>query len=159
MRLVVQRVTSASVTIAGKGVVGAISKGACVLIGIGEHDGDREVAWAVQTIVDAKLWDDSDGRPWKESMKMQSYGVLLVSQFTLYGKTPKKGKLDFHHAMPPTSAQPVYDTIVAKVQAEMGEPNTQCGEFGATMEVGDCRVILLTMGCFDIFFVYAGFLS
>lgn len=135
MRLVIQRVTSASVTIAGKGVVGSIGKGACILIGIRESDSDREVDWATQTILEAKLWDDSDGRPWKESMKMQGYSVLLVSQFTLYGKTPKKGKLDFHHAMASTEAQPMYNAIVAKVMAEMGEENTQCGEFGANMQV------------------------
>jgi D-aminoacyl-tRNA deacylase len=134
MRLVVQRVTSSSVSIAGKGIVASIGKGACVLIGIGTEDGDREITWAAQTIVEAKLWDDSEGRPWKESMKMKNFGVLLVSQFTLYGKTPKKGKLDFHHAMSPAAAQAVYDSIVAKVRAEMGD-NTQCGEFGADMEV------------------------
>ena len=140
MRLVLQRVSSASVSIAERGMIGSIQKGVCVLIGIGDEDGDREVAWAHEAILNAKLWEDAEGRPWKLNAKDINAGVLLVSQFTLYGKWVKKGKLDFHHAMPPDVARGMYDTIVTNVQGMVGTDNVQTGEFGAMMEVQHSNV-------------------
>ena len=112
MRLVVQRVKSAQVQV-GDRVVGAVGKGLCVLVGIAPGDGDREIEWATNSLASTKYWPDTSGAPWKVSLNSSDYEVILVSQFTLYAKVYKKGRLDFHHAMAPTEARVVFHRLVA----------------------------------------------
>ena len=135
MRLVIQRVESAAVTTAAKGIVGSIEKGVCVLIGIGKEDQVNDIPWCVDKIIKTKLWPDNDGKQWKLSVADLNLKVLLVSQFTLYAKDMKKGKLDFHHAMAPAPALDLYNSIIESIKRELGSDNVESGEFGAMMQV------------------------
>lgn len=135
MRLVIQRVSSAQVSTVESGVLGAIGKGLCVLVGIGHGDGDKEIAWAVKHLSTVKFWPNESGQQWKVDVNVGGHSILLVSQFTLYGKVYKKGKLDFHNALPPAEAREVYDKLVRELTGVMGPERTQTGEFGAMMEV------------------------
>jgi D-aminoacyl-tRNA deacylase len=145
MRLCIQRVKNASVTIDGE-VCGAITEpGLVVLIGIGDGDAETEegstavadglVEWACKHMLETKFWADEAGRPWKVSAEMKGCPLLLVSQFTLYAKLYKKGKLDFHHAMPPAPAEQMYLRIVEEMQKRIGAERVQTGRFGANMDV------------------------
>lgn len=137
MRLVIQRVNSSSVSTAASGIIGQIDKGLCVLVGIGDGDTCQEIEWAKDQILKTKFWENEQGKPWNKTVKDMNYKVLLVSQFTLYGKMYKKGKLDFHHAMPPAPANELYNVLINTISSEIGIDNTQCGEFGAMMEVSN----------------------
>ena len=144
MRLVIQRVKSASVTLVDSGKIsGAIDTGLCVLVGVGECDARESeeettqvLDWAVKQITETKFWPDENGKPWKASVASSpSMPVLLVSQFTLYAKLYKKGKLDFHNAMSPTPAKDMYDKLVEKMKNKIGDERVATGEFGAMMDV------------------------
>mmetsp|Transcript_15414 Transcript_15414/g.23250 ORF Transcript_15414/g.23250 Transcript_15414/m.23250 type:complete len:153 (+) Transcript_15414:73-531(+) len=135
MRLVVQRVTSARVATEAAGLLGEIGKGLCVLVGIGEGDGPQEVEWCTKTLLTTKFWPDENDRPWKVALQNTDYKILVVSQFTLYAKLYKKGKLDFHHAMAPDSARELYNDIVVKLREALGQDRVEQGEFGAYMQV------------------------
>lgn len=135
MRLVIQRVTSAQVSTAESGVIGAIGKGLCVLVGLCHCDSEADIAWAVKQLKTIRFWPNEAGQPWKVNLCDGGHSILLVSQFTLYGQVYKKGRLDFHKAMPPTEARTLYDKLVNAVHSEIGVDRTQTGEFGAYMEV------------------------
>lgn len=135
MRLVIQRVTSAQVSTAERGVIGSIGRGLCVLVGIAHGDGDAEVAWAVKNLTTIKFWPNEAGQPWKLSVNDTGHSVLLVSQFTLYAQVYKKGRLDFHNASPPQEARLLYDRLQDAISSSLGPDRSQCGEFGAYMEV------------------------
>ena len=107
MRLVMQRVKKASVTVDDR-TVGEIGRGLLVLVGIEEKDTEADASWCMDRILKTQFWPenpgaprDEEGRPWKHSVSSKCFDVLCVSQFTLYGtlKKKKKGQLDFHHAM------------------------------------------------------------
>lgn len=156
MKLVIQRVSSSSVKNQENAeMLATIGKGLCVLIGIGEGDGDKEISWATKTIIETKFWPDAEtNKPWKSNIyfslsinvfylfnfllgtvKSLNLQVLLVSQFTLYGKIYKKGRLDFHNALSPGPAKEIYDKLIASIQNEIGIENTKQGLFGGDMEV------------------------
>ena len=159
MKLVIQRVKSAKVTLTETGIVcGAINQGLMVLVGVGDTDGAEDAPteatldWAEKVIMTTKFWPSEDGKPWKHSLESSGFSVLLVSQFTLYAKVYKKGKLDFHHALGPDPAKSIYDLLVARIQArtcvtsagagvgvgteaEVACQRCQTGCFGAMMDV------------------------
>lgn len=84
MRLVIQRCKSASVTVDGE-VTGSIERGLVVLCGIHEDDDDDAADWAARKMTNIRLWEDADGaKPWARSALQNGYGILLVSQFTLF---------------------------------------------------------------------------
>jgi D-aminoacyl-tRNA deacylase len=82
-----------------------------------------------------KFWPDENDKPWKVDIKSGNFQLLLVSQFTLYAKCYKKGKLDFHHAMSPDPARALYNDMVSAFCGEIGGDRVQTGEFGAMMQV------------------------
>lgn len=82
-----------------------------------------------------KFWPDLEDRPWKVDLQSSEYQLLLVSQFTLYGKQYKKGRLDFHHAMSSEPAKEMYSNIVRTFEDILGPDRVQEGEFGAYMQV------------------------
>ncbi len=82
-----------------------------------------------------KFWPDAEGRPWKIDLQGSDFQLLLISQFTLYGKQYKKGRLDFHNAMSTEPARTMYTDIVSSFQNLLGESRVQQGEFGAYMQV------------------------
>ena len=127
-------------------VCGEITEpGLVVLIGIGDMDAETEegstaiadglIAWAYQHISETKFWADESGRPWKVSAEMRGCPLLLVSQFTLYAKLYKKGKLDFHHAMSPAPAEQLYLSLVEAMKKRLGVDKIRTGRFGADMDV------------------------
>lgn len=86
-------------------------------------------------ILTTKFWPDEENRPWKVDLQSSEYQLLLVSQFTLYGKLYKKGRLDFHHAMSSEPAKNMYSDIVRSFEGILGLERVQEGEFGAYMQV------------------------
>lgn len=97
MKVVLQRVREARVTVEGK-TVGEIGAGLLCLVGIGTTDTSEDIAWIRNRILGARLWPNADGgKRWDKSVKQLGYGVLLVSQFTLHGIF-KGNKPDFHFA-------------------------------------------------------------
>ena len=131
MRLVVQRVSSANVTVAER-VTGTIDGGLMVLIGITDTDGNDEVEWAADKICNLRIFNDDDGKM-NLSLRDVDGQVLLVSQFTLYGDARKGRRPSFVRAAQGTEAESMYERVVAAIEARA----THCaiGEFGAAMQV------------------------
>ncbi len=131
MRVVVQRVSRASVTIGGS-VSGAIDRGLLVLVGFTTGDGPAEVDWMAQKVVGLRIFADDAGKM-NRSVEDVGGGVLVVSQFTLYGDASKGRRPSFIHAADPSEAVPLYEAFVAAVRAR--DVPVETGEFGAMMDV------------------------
>ncbi len=131
MRFVIQRVISASVKVEGE-VVGSIDKGILVLFGISKDDKKENIEFAANKLLNIRLWPDKQGRNWASGVKENDFGILLVSQFTLYSFL-KGNKPDFHHAMNPIEAVEYYNLFLDKLKAK--HKNVSAGKFGALMEV------------------------
>jgi D-tyrosyl-tRNA(Tyr) deacylase len=127
MRAVVQRVSSASVTVAGE-VVGAIdSPGLLVYLGITHDDGPDEVAWMARKIRDVRILRE------ERSAAEAGAPVLVVSQFTLYGDARKGRRPTWAAAAPGPVSEPLYDAVCAELE-RLGT-HVERGVFGATMQV------------------------
>ncbi|CAL9108723.1 unnamed protein product [Musa acuminata var. zebrina] len=134
MRAVVQRVLSASVEVAGR-VVSEIGPGLLVLVGVHESDTDADADYICRKVLNMRLFSNSKtGKSWDLSVKQSNFGVLLVSQFTLYGIL-KGNKPDFHVAMPPQKAKPFYESLVEKFRKSYTSDAVKDGVFGAMMKV------------------------
>ena len=131
MRAVVQRVRSARVTI-GADVVGAVGQGLLVLLGVAPTDTATEVQWLADKIVGLRIFADADGKM-NLGVADVAGGVLVVSQFTLYGDCRKGRRPSFVGAAPPGIAEPLYEAFLDAVRS-LGVP-TAAGRFGATMQV------------------------
>lgn len=131
MRAVVQRVTRASVTVDGE-VVGEIGSGLVVLLGIARDDTEKDAAYLVEKIGDLRVFDDEDGRM-STSVKDIGGGMLVVSQFTLYGDVRRGLRPSWIDAAPPEMAEPLYDFFVQKARAILD--NVATGSFRAMMKV------------------------
>src|SRR5688500_19164198 len=131
MRIVLQRVSRASVTIGGS-VVGASGRGYCVLAGFHADDGPEQVDWMAAKVAGLRLFADDAG---KMNLALADVGgaVLVVSQFTLYGDAEKGRRPSFIAAARPELAIPLYEAFIAALRARQLEVAT--GEFGAMMEV------------------------
>ena len=129
MKLVVQRVTSASVEVEGE-IVGAIDEGLMVLVGFGENDTTREADYLSGTLAKLRIFEDENGRM-NRSVRDIGGKLLLVPQFTLYAHT-KKNRPSFHKALAPDRATELFDYFTQKC-GELVEVET--GEFGAFMKV------------------------
>jgi D-aminoacyl-tRNA deacylase len=131
MRVVVQRVSKAAVTIDHR-VAGAIGCGFCLLVGFTHGDGEPEVDWMAEKISGLRLFSDAQG---KMNLGLTEAGgsVLVVSQFTLYGDAAKGRRPSFIEAARPEVAIPLYHRFVAALR-ERGL-TVATGEFGADMKV------------------------
>jgi D-aminoacyl-tRNA deacylase len=131
MRVVLQRVSRASVTIAGQ-VAGAIGPGFCVLVGFTHADTPAEVAWMAEKVIGLRLFSDAEG---KMNLGLTEAGgsLLVISQFTLYGDAAKGRRPSFIAAARPEVAIPLYEGFVAELRARGATVAT--GEFGADMQV------------------------
>ena len=131
MRAVVQRVSSASVTVDGA-VVGAIERGFLILLGITHDDSEAEAVYLAHKIAGLRLFEDADG---KLNLSLTEIGgsVLVVSQFTLYGNARKGRRPSFIHAARPEQANPLYARFCELVAQE--EIPVQRGVFQAEMQV------------------------
>ncbi|MEQ1859072.1 MAG: D-aminoacyl-tRNA deacylase [Chthoniobacteraceae bacterium] len=132
MRAVIQRVSSASVTVEAE-VVGAIGRGLLVLVGKEDADTAEDIEWLAGKIVAMRLFGDDAG-PWAKSVIEIGGEVLVVSQFTLHASTKKGTKPSWHRAAKPDIAIPLYEALIAKLTALLGKP-PQTGRFGAMMQV------------------------
>lgn len=133
MRLVIQRVQEASVTIENK-IVGSIYKGLLVLIGIEIHDSEVDVDWCLSKLVNMRIFSDDEGKM-NLSLLDVNGELLVVSQFTLHASTKKGNRPSFITAARPEQAIPLYESFLKKASS-MIDNNIQTGEFGADMKVG-----------------------
>jgi D-aminoacyl-tRNA deacylase len=131
MRVVVQRVSKASVTIDHR-VAGAIGRGFCLLVGFTHSDGEAEVEWMAEKISGLRLFSDHQGRM-NLGLAESGGDVLVVSQFTLYGDAAKGRRPSFIDAARPEIAIPLYQRFIAALRARGLTVAT--GEFGADMQV------------------------
>jgi D-tyrosyl-tRNA(Tyr) deacylase len=133
MRVVIQRVSTASVTIEGK-VKSAILNGLLVLVGFESSDTDEDIDWTCKKIIQLRIFDDPNG-VMNLSVK-EIYGeILVVSQFTLHAKTKKGNRPSYIQAAPPEISVPLYNLFVKILSENLGS-EVQTGEFGAHMMVG-----------------------
>lgn len=134
MRLVIQRVSSASVTIAGR-VAGQIERGLLVFVGIESADTSDDGEWLAQKIVKLRIFPDEAGQM-NRSVADLGGGILVVSQFTLHASTQKGTRPSYNQAARPEHARPLYEQFVQQVAAALGGTGRiATGEFGAMMEV------------------------
>ena len=132
MRVILQRVSEASVRVEGK-VKGEIGTGMMLLLGI-EHDDNKEDAdWLIQKITQMRIFSDDEG---KMNLSMRDIGgrFLVVSQFTLHASTKKGNRPSFIKAARPEHAVPLYSYFIEKLELE-SESHVEKGEFGADMKV------------------------
>src|SRR5690348_9189141 len=115
MRAAVQRVTRASVTVDGE-VVGEISNGLVVLLGIARDDTEKDANYLVEKIAALRIFDDEEGRM-NVSVKEADGSVLIVSQFTLYGDARRGLRPSWIEAAPPEVAEPLYDFFVRQMRS------------------------------------------
>lgn len=131
MRAVVQRVSEASVEVAGE-VVGRIDRGLLVLVGVGTADGPADADWLAERLVGLRIFADADGR-FDASVIDVAGAVLVVSQFTLCADTRKGRRPSFTGAARPEQAEPLYQRVAGAIAAR-GVP-VATGRFGADMQV------------------------
>ena len=132
MKLVIQRVNEASVSIDGQ-VSGAIQKGLMVLLGIETADTMEDVDWLSNKIVQMRIFDDAEG-VMNLSVKEVGGNILLVSQFTLHASTKKGNRPSYIAAAKHGISIPLYEAMIKKLTVDMGAP-IQTGVFGADMKV------------------------
>ena len=132
MRAVVQRVSEARVRIADD-VVGEIGRGLVVLLGVGRDDGPQDVAYVAGKIRDIRIFEGDGGKNMDRSVVNVGGGVLVVSQFTLYGDIRKGRRPAFDTAAPPEEARALYESVVRELRAAQLPVAT--GEFQAMMRV------------------------
>ena len=133
MRIVIQRVLSASVDIAGvrKSEIG---QGLMILVGVCDEDTDEDIEYLCQKVVKLRIFDDSEGVMNLPITDVAGSGILVVSQFTLMASTKKGNRPSYIHASRPDFAVPMYEKFVAKLQSLFGH-EIQTGTFGADMQV------------------------
>jgi D-tyrosyl-tRNA(Tyr) deacylase len=132
VRIVLQRVSSASVTAGGR-VTGEIGRGLLVLVGIETADTAADGEWLAQKIAKLRIFADENGQM-NKSVTEAGGSILLVSQFTLHASTQKGTRPSFNAAARPEQARPLYEQFIAQVSTALGGP-VATGEFGAAMDV------------------------
>ena len=132
MRLVIQRVTEASVKVDGE-MVGAIQNGLMILVGMEDADNQEDVEWLAGKASNLRIFDDADG-VMNLSVKEVQGDILLISQFTLHASTKKGNRPSYINASKPPIAIPLYEAMIQQLEKEMGKP-IQTGRFGADMKV------------------------
>ena len=132
MRAVIQRVTSASVTIEGT-VRAAIGSGLLALVAVEPTDGPEDFAWLSGKIVRLRIFNDEQG-VMNRSVQELDGEILVVSQFTLFASTKKGNRPSYSRAAPPDVAVALYQSFLRQLAGDFGKP-LQAGEFGADMKV------------------------
>ncbi len=132
MRVIVQRVTASSVSVAGE-VVGAIGRGLNLLVGIAATDTEAELEWMARKCLELRLFPSDDRDRWEYSVQDIGGELLVISQFTLYGDSRKGRRPSFDRAAPPDRAQALYEQFVTQLRASGLKVAT--GVFGAMMHI------------------------
>jgi D-aminoacyl-tRNA deacylase len=134
MRVVLQRVKRAEVRVDSR-VTGTIGPGFLVLAGFAPTDTDAQLAWMAEKILGLRVFGDDDGKMNRDLAEVGG-GVLVVSQFTLYGDASKGRRPSFIDAAPPNIAIPLYEKFVGMLKEKSaGKIPVETGEFGAMMDV------------------------
>lgn len=143
MRIIIQRVLEGKVTVSGL-TVGSIEKGLMILVGLCPKDNEETANKYAEKVLNLRLWDEivpnaaeANAKPprrWHSNLVQNNYGLLVVSQFTLYAKM-KGNKPDFHGAMEGDQAKILFDKFVAKLRTLYVPERIQTGAFGEYMNV------------------------
>ena len=136
MKVVIQRVSEASVKIEGE-IAGKIEKGLMILLGVSQNDSEKEVEWLSKKIINLRIFEDKEG---KMNLSLQDVGgeILLISQFTLHAKTKKGNRPSFIEAARPELAILLYQKMIESLEQQLGK-KIATGEFGADMKVSLCN--------------------
>lgn len=132
MRVVIQRVSKASVVI-NKKEVASIGNGLLILLGIVNEDNQEDIDWLCNKIANLRIFPD-ENNVMNVSLLDSRGDVILVSQFTLHASTKKGNRPSYIRAAKPDVAIPLYENFIEKLQTQLGKP-IQTGEFGADMKV------------------------
>ena len=132
MRIVLQRVSRAEVRIGGR-TAGRIGRGFLLLVGLRADDTEEKLRWMAEKVVGLRLFPDAEGKM-NLGLEEVGGGLLVVSQFTLYGDARKGRRPSFIEAAPPDVAVPLYERFVQLLRERAPGP-VETGEFGAMMEV------------------------
>ena len=133
MKVVIQRVSQASVTIDEK-IVAAIQNGLLVLVGIEDVDSQEDIDWLAAKVANIRIFGD-ENQVMNLSVKDIGGDMIVVSQFTLHANTKKGNRPSYIKASKPEVAIPLYENFVNTLELELGK-KVQTGVFGADMEVG-----------------------
>lgn len=132
MKVVIQRVSKASVTIEDKKAA-SIANGLLILLGIVNEDSQDDIEWLTNKIANLRIFGDENGVMNKSILDAKG-DVIVVSQFTLHASTKKGNRPSYIKAAKPDMAIPLYETFVKRLENHLGRP-VQTGEFGADMKV------------------------
>lgn len=132
MRIVIQRVSEASVSIKGT-MKSAIQQGFLILLGIGEEDNEDDIEWLVKKVVNLRVFDDEQGVMNKSILDINGE-ILVVSQFTLMASYKKGNRPSYIHAAGHEISIPLYQLFCKRLSAQLGK-EVGTGEFGADMQV------------------------
>lgn len=132
MKVVIQRVSKANVTIASERVA-AIGNGLLVLLGIVNEDTQEDIDWLCNKIVNLRIFGDENG-VMNNSVQDVHGNIIVVSQFTLHAMTKKGNRPSYIRAAKPDIAIPLYESFVKTLETLLGKP-VQTGKFGAMMQV------------------------
>lgn len=132
MRIVIQRVSEASVNIKGT-MKSAIQQGFLILLGIGEEDSDDDIEWLVKKVVNLRVFDDEEGVMNKSILEVNGE-ILVVSQFTLMASYKKGNRPSYIRAAGHEISIPLYQQFCERLSAQLGK-EVGTGEFGADMQV------------------------
>jgi len=132
MRAVVQRVTSARVLV-GDRVAGEIGRGLLVLLGVARDDTEADAAYTAAKVRELRVFEGSAGKPMDQSVAAAGGGMLVVSQFTLYGDVRRGRRPSFDAAAPPEQARGLYEAFVRELRLAGIAVST--GEFQAMMQI------------------------
>ena len=132
MKVVIQRVSSASVTIETE-IAANIQSGLLVLVGIEDDDSQEDINWLSQKIINLRIFGDDNG-VMNLSVKEIQGNIIIVSQFTLHASTKKGNRPSYIKASKPEMAIPIYENFVKHMELELGK-KIQTGKFGADMKV------------------------
>ena len=133
MRIVIQRCTRASVSIAGQ-LKSQIGQGMMILLGIEDADTDEDIDWLCRKTVALRIFDDADGVMNLPITEVPGSGILLVSQFTLMASTKKGNRPSYIRASKGDYAEPMYEKFCRALEKESGK-KVEKGIFGADMKV------------------------
>ncbi|HEY5689197.1 MAG TPA: D-aminoacyl-tRNA deacylase [Yeosuana sp.] len=132
MKVVIQRVSKASVTIEGNKVA-SIGNGLLILLGIVEDDTQEEIKWLSNKIINLRIFGDENDIMNKSLLDVQA-DIIVVSQFTLHASTKRGNRPSYIKAAKPKTAIPLYDTFIEQLEFDLGK-KVQTGQFGADMKV------------------------
>jgi len=132
MKVVIQRVSKASVTIDGNKVA-SIGSGLLILLGIVEEDTQEDIKWLSGKIINLRIFEDENA-VMNRSLLDVNGEIIAVSQFTLHASTKKGNRPSYIRAAKPETAIPLYETFIKQLESDLGK-KVQTGQFGADMKV------------------------